>query len=122
MLCVLILTLLDLLSTLHQECEAKLGEFHLHSLQSLEHYGTQSLPKALKRQAAAGIEAYLVELLASDRHDPGVQKLQSKLRGLFSYMNADDLTHTIPRMKQIAKGLDALRSEEIEVTLPELKH
>lgn len=116
-----ILTLPDLLRTLHQECEAKPGQFHLHSLQSPEHYGTQSLPKALKRQAAAGIEAYLVELRASDRHDPAVQKLQSKLRGLISYMNAKDLTHTIPRMKQITKGLDALRSEEIEVTLPELK-
>jgi hypothetical protein len=116
-----ILTLPDLLRTLHQECEAKPGQFHLHSLQSPELYRTQSLPKALKRQAAAGIEAYLAELRASDRHDPGVPKLQSKLRGLISYMNAEDLTHTIPRMKQITKGLDALRSEEIEVTLPELK-
>ncbi len=117
-----ILILPELLRILCRECEATPKQIHLHSLQGPLYYRTQALPTALKRQAASAIDAYLEEL-RSDRtgDDDQLNDLQRTLRGQVAYMNAADLTHMIPRMKQVTEGLDKLRSEQLEATLPELK-
>jgi len=106
-----------LLDALGRECDASCDEFFLHSLQDPPQYRTQILPASLKRSVSENFAEYMDRM---DVNDPGRDRLRDQLSGILRYMNAEDLSHLLPRFARVSGKLDALRREETSAYLPEL--
>ena len=107
----------ELLDALGRECDASWEEIFLHSLQDPLQYRTQILPALLKQRVSEDIAEFKSRMDASD---PGHNRLRDQLSGIVRYMNADDLSHLLPRFARISGKLDALRREETAEYLPDL--
>lgn len=117
-----ILTLPDLLRALEQELGALPNQFNLHSLQEPVHYCTKVLPTHLKQRASRNLQTYLEDMACrQDSYGAArIESFHSVIQGLIDYMNAADLTRHLAAMSRVTDQLDTLRSEDVNVVLPEL--
>lgn len=83
----------------------ELDDIYLNILNHPDYLNVRVLPKELKEEASKRLESY---------------KHIKKVPGLISYMNAEDWSHLIPRLKEYTIALDKSREESCLDACPEI--
>lgn len=92
-------------------------DLNVNILQSPDEYRIDILPAEQKAQIEALYNQHIEWL---DSRDP-LRRATGGFRAAVQFMNALDNSRLIPRFKQTAKQLDAIRGETIEDIIPELR-
>lgn len=89
--------------------------FHLNNLIFPEYYCCQILPTEHKIQIARKLQTYAIELERLYEIDAG------PIRNIITFMNQEDKSMLLPKMKTMTQKLDAVRQEDSKLVFPFLK-
>lgn len=85
-----------------------------HMLHYPDEYSVQILPKAMKEQITAEYENFF----AMEPHPNWKATYRERLGGIISFMNAEDKSHLLPKLRLQVQRQDNLRGMSLRETLP----
>jgi organic radical activating enzyme len=88
-------------------------DFHINTLIHPEYYNVQMLPAHLKEQVTEKLNTYANEL---EQTYPNLNT--GPFRSIVSYMNSEDKTDQLKKMKRMTRKLDMIRSERTASIFP----
>lgn len=94
--------------------------FYLNKLHAPQYMKTTALPKEIKKQVNEKIENHIKWLTDSMEMSPVIQHAISHWVDAMKIMNSQDETHLIKDFYYRTKILDDIRSDNFEITFPEL--